>query len=67
MTRFLIPMIGLLAACDASPPPPPKTGEHAPNPVFEAQIQALEKTRAVEGQVMEATEAQKQQMDQAAQ
>lgn len=65
MTRFLIPMIGLLAACDASPPPPPQ--ERAPNPVFEAQIQAVEKARAVQGQVREAAEAQKQQMEEAVQ
>ncbi|MCA1925668.1 MAG: hypothetical protein LDL16_05240 [Thiobacillus sp.] len=67
MTRFLIPMICLLAACDASPPPQPQTEERKPNPVFETQIQAVEKARAVEGQMMEAAEAQKKQMDEAAQ
>jgi hypothetical protein len=35
--------------------------------VFETQIQAMEKARAVEGQVMDAAEAQKKQMDEAAQ
>lgn len=67
MTRFLIPLVSLLAACDASPPPQPQTEEHTPNPVFETQIQAVEKARAVEGQVMEAAEAQKKQMDEATQ
>ena len=67
MTRFLIPVVCLLAACDASPPPQPQTEERQPNPVFESQIQAVEKARAVEGQVMDAAEAQKQQMEEAAQ
>ena len=67
MTRFLIPMICLLAACDASPPPQPETEARQPNPVFETQIQALEKARAVEGQVTEAEEAQQRQIDEAAQ
>ena len=67
MTRFLIPVVCLLAACDASPPPQPQTEERQPNPVFESQIQAVEKARAVEGQVMDAAEAQKRQMDEAAQ
>ena len=67
MTRFLIPVACLLAACDASPPPQPQTEARPPNPVFETQIQAVEKARAVEGQVMEAAEAQKKQMDEAAQ
>ncbi|MEW6120707.1 MAG: hypothetical protein AB1593_11535 [Pseudomonadota bacterium] len=65
MTRFLIPMICLLAACDASPPPQPQTEERTPNPVFETQIQAVEKARAVEGQMMEAAEAQRKQIDEA--
>ena len=67
MTRFLIPVICLLAACDASPPPQPQTEERQPNPVFESQIQAVEKARAVEGQMMDAAEAQKKQMDEMAQ
>ncbi|MFO7542303.1 MAG: hypothetical protein R6W97_05740 [Thiobacillus sp.] len=61
----LIPLVTILAACDPSPPPQPETG-HAPNPVFEAQIQAMEKARAVEGQVMESAEAQRKQMEEAA-
>ncbi|MDP3420634.1 MAG: hypothetical protein Q8S10_06910 [Thiobacillus sp.] len=56
----------LLAACDPTPPPQPET-ERPPNPVFETQIQAMEKARAVEGQVMEAAEAQRRQMDAATQ
>ncbi|MDP3586306.1 MAG: hypothetical protein Q8R61_14345 [Thiobacillus sp.] len=56
----------LLAACDPTPPPQPET-ERQPNPVFETQIQAMEKARAVEGQVMEAAEAQRRQMDAATQ
>ncbi|MDO9635719.1 MAG: hypothetical protein Q7I95_02065 [Thiobacillus sp.] len=56
----------LLAACDPTSPPQPETGRQ-PNPVFETQIQAMEKARAVEGQVMEAAEAQRRQMDAATQ
>ncbi|MDO9466422.1 MAG: hypothetical protein Q7J36_03895 [Thiobacillus sp.] len=56
----------LLAACDPTPPPQPET-ERQPNPVFETQIQAMEKARAVEGQVMQAAEAQRRQMDAATQ
>ena len=67
MTRFLIPVVCLLAACDANPPPQPQTEVRQPNPVFETQIQAVEKARAVEGQVMDAAEAQKKQMDEMAQ
>jgi hypothetical protein len=69
MKRLLIPLALILAACDAStpPPPPPQTEERAPHPVFETQIQTMEKTRAVEGQVMDAAEAQRKQIDEAAQ
>jgi len=66
MKRILIPLGLILTACDPSPPPQPET-ERPPNPVFETQIQAIEKARAVEGQVMEAAEAQRKQMDEAAQ
>ena len=62
----LIPLALILTACDAAPPPQPETGRE-PNPAFEAQIQAVEKARAVEGQVMDAAEAQRKQMDEAAQ
>jgi hypothetical protein len=67
MIRFLIPVVCLLAACDTSPPPQPKTEARQPNPVFETQIQTVEKARAVEGQVMDAAEAQKKQIDEAGQ
>lgn len=67
MKRLLIPLALTLAACDASPPPQPQTEARPPNPVFETQIRAVEKARAVEGQVMDAAAAQKQQIDEAAQ
>ena len=66
MKRILIPLALILTACDPTPPPQPET-ERQPNPVFETQIQAMEKARAVEGQVMEAAEAQRKQMDAATQ
>jgi hypothetical protein len=66
MKRTLLPLVLLLTACEPTPPPQPKT-EHPPNPVFETQIQAVEKARAVEGQVMDAAEAQRKQMEEATQ
>jgi hypothetical protein len=66
MKWTLIPLVLVLAACDSSPPPQPKT-ERQPNPVFETQIQAVEKARAVEGQVMDAADAQRKQIDQSTQ
>mgnify|MGYP001139569750 CR=1 FL=1 len=66
MKWTLIPLVLVLAACDSSPPPQPKT-ERQPNPVFETQIQAVEKARAVEGQVMDAANAQRKQIDQSTQ
>ena len=67
MKRILIPVgLLILAACDPTPPPQPET-ERQPNPVFEAQIQAMEKARAVEGQVTESAEAQRRQLDAATQ
>jgi hypothetical protein len=56
----------MLAACDSSPPPQPKT-EPPPNRVFETQIQTMEKAYAVEGQMRDAAEAQRKQIDEAAQ
>lgn len=67
MKRILIPLALMLSACDAPPPPPTPVAERQPNPVFETQIQAIEKARAVEGQVMDAAAAQKKQMDEATQ
>lgn len=66
MKWTLIPLALILTACDPTPPPQPET-VRAPNPVFEAQIQALEKAKAVEGQVKDAAEAQRKQMDAATQ
>jgi hypothetical protein len=66
MKRILIPLALIVAACDPGTPPQPETGRE-PNPAFEAQIQAVEKARAVEGQVMDAAEAQRKQMDEAVQ
>lgn len=65
MKRFLLPLVLLLAACDPAPPQPETS--RTPNPAFEAQIQAVEKARAVESQVLDAAAAQKKQMDEAAQ
>ena len=62
MKRILIPLALFLSACDASPPPQPQT-ERQPNPVFETQIQAVKKAEAVEGQVMDAAEAQRKQIE----
>lgn len=66
MKRILITLVLLLSACDVSPPPQPQTALQ-PNPVFETQIQAMKKTQAVEGQVMDASEAQRKQMEEATQ
>ena len=66
MKWTLIPLAAILAACDPTPPPQPET-ERQPNPAFETQIKAMEKARAVEGQVNDAAEAQRKQMDEATQ
>ncbi len=66
MKTSLIPLVVILAACDPTPPPQPEA-ERQPNPVFETQIQAMEKARAVERQVMESAEAQRRQMEDATQ
>ena len=66
MKWTLIPLTLILTACDPTPPPQPETSR-TPNPIFETQIQAIEKARAVEGQVMEAAEAQRKQIEAAAQ
>jgi hypothetical protein len=64
--RILVPLALFLSACDASPPPQPQT-ERQPNPVFETQIQAVKKAEALEGQVMNAAEAQRKLVDEAGQ
>lgn len=66
MKRILIPLALILAACDASPPPQSKS-DPAPNPVFQTQIQQMQKARAVEGQVMDSAQAQRKQIDDATQ
>jgi hypothetical protein len=68
MKNLLLPLMLLFTACGQSAPPP-QTGsaDRAPSPVFETQIQAMKKAQAVEGQVMDAAEAQRQQINQAAQ
>jgi hypothetical protein len=66
MRPAVIPLLLILTACDPSPPPQPET-ERPPNPAFETQVKAMEKARAVEGQVMDAAEAQRKQLDEAAQ
>lgn len=66
MKWTLIPLALMLVACDPTPPPQPET-ERSPNPMFESQIKAMEKAKAVEGQVMDAAEAQRRQMEAAGQ
>lgn len=56
----------ILTACDPTPPPHPETARQ-PNPVFETQIQAIDKANAVEDQLKNATEAQRKQMDEVTQ
>ncbi|MHB1213456.1 MAG: hypothetical protein ACYCY9_00570 [Thiobacillus sp.] len=65
MKRILILLGVILTACDPTPPQPET--ERTPNPAFEAQIQAVEKARAVEQQIQDAAEAQRKQMDAATQ
>ncbi|MBT9567607.1 MAG: hypothetical protein IV085_04850 [Thiobacillus sp.] len=62
MKWILIPCAFLMASCDPTPPPQPEA-TRTPNPVFDTQIQAIEKAKAVEGQVKDAAEAQRRQMD----
>jgi hypothetical protein len=66
MKRALIPLVLILSACDPTPPPQPEI-ERQPNPAFETQIQAMERARAVEKQLLDAAEAQRRQADEAAQ
>lgn len=66
MKYAFIPLACLLSACDPTPPPQPETAR-TPNPVFETQIQAMEKAKAVEGQMNEAAEAQRKRLDEAGQ
>ena len=69
MKRLLIPLVLLLAACDNTvPTPPPKTDAvSGSDRLFDTQRSALEKTRAVEGQMNAAAEAQRKQLEQTTQ
>jgi hypothetical protein len=62
MTKILVPALLLvLTACDGSvPPPEPEIDPRQPNPAFETQIQAVDKARAVEEQMLDAADAQRQ-------
>ena len=64
MKRIAIPVVLLLTACEPTAPPQPETGR-VPNPAFETQVQAMQKARAAEGQVMDAAEAQRRQIEDA--
>ncbi len=67
--KALIPaLLLLLAACEETvPPPEPEIDRRQPNPAFETQIQAIDKARAVEGQMLDAAEAQRQKIEKAEQ
>ena len=69
MMKILVAaLLLILAACDGSvPPPEPDIESRQPNPTFETQIEAVDKAGAVEGQLLDAAEAQRQQVDQATQ
>lgn len=68
MKRLLIPLVLLLAACDNTVPPPPKTDAASNSErLFDTQRRALEKARAVEGQVNAAAEVQRKQLEQTTQ
>lgn len=66
MKAFLIPLALLLSACNPASPPEPKTADK-PGTVFDAQIRAVKKAQAVEGQVQDAADAQRRQIDNATQ
>jgi hypothetical protein len=53
---WLMLMVGMLTACGDAPPPP-KT-------VFDPSLQALKKTRAVEGQLAQEVQRQREAVDQ---
>ncbi len=62
MKSSLIPLVWILTACE--PVPQPET-VRTPNPVFETQIQAMEKAHAAEAQMEQASEAQRQRIENA--
>lgn len=58
--RFTLLPLALLAGCDQSPPPP------KPEPVpklFETQRNALDKAKALEGQMQQAADAEKKKLE----
>jgi len=59
MKTFLamVPLITLLSACDAP------SNESATNPILDPQVRALERAKGVEGQLKDAAEAQRQQLE----
>jgi hypothetical protein len=70
MKRLLIPLVLLLTACNNPvPPPPPRTDAavSGSDRLFDTQRRALDKARAVEGQVNAAAEAQHKQLEQTTQ
>ncbi len=62
----LIPLLIMLSACDSATPPQPKTAPQ-PNAIFDTQVEAVKKARAVEGQLLDAATAQRKQIDEATQ
>jgi hypothetical protein len=67
MKLALIPLVLILTACDHPTSSPQPETERKPNPVFESQIQALQKAHTVENQAQDAAEAQRRQIDEATQ
>jgi hypothetical protein len=65
MKPLLLAFVALLSACNNPTPPPKVEATPKPNPIFETQIQAMKKARAVEGQVNATAEAQRKQIEQA--
>ena len=59
----LVPLVALVSACDPAPPP----RVDSDNPVLRTQIQAMEKARALEVEVRDTAEGQRQQIESASQ
>ena len=64
MKPLLLLFVVLLSACNKPAPPPKVDTTPVSNPIFDTQIQAMKKARAVQGQVDAAAEAQRKQIDQ---
>jgi hypothetical protein len=58
----LLSLALVLTACDTTAPPQPE----APESAFATQTRALDRARAVEGELMDAAAAQREQIDAAA-